>query len=262
MSRMPIKACRARAGRYLLVGVLAAALAGLAQGVGADEQADAMTVTIADPFIELRTGPGRGYPVIHVVEKGQSVVLIQRRTQWVEVQAPRGHRGWVSRAELGRTLDATGEYLALQERSLSDYFRPHGEFGVGVGEIAGTTALTVQGGWAFTDRLRLELAWTQANSDFASRRLLDVSLSALLAPRQRISPYVLVGTGRVKVTPRTVLVNADVRNERSVQAGAGVRAYLTRSFIWRAEYRHYVFLTDQDNNEELEQWRTGFSVLF
>ncbi|MBZ2190148.1 SH3 domain-containing protein [Alcanivorax sp. JB21] len=248
-----------RRRRVGILGLLCALLlASLGQTAGADE----LVVTVADPFIELRTGPGRGYPVFHVVEQGQPVTLIQRRTQWVEVRAPRGHQGWVSRAQLGRTLDGTGEYLALQERSLSDYFRPHGEFGVGVGELAGTTSLTVQGGWAFTDRMRLELAWTQANSDFASRRLLDVSLSALLAPRRRVSPYVLVGTGRVKVTPRTVLVNADVRNERSVQAGAGVRAYLTRSFIWRAEYRHYVFLTDKDDNEELEQWRTGFSVLF
>ena len=27
-------------------------------------------ILIADPFIELHSGPGRGYPIFHVVERG------------------------------------------------------------------------------------------------------------------------------------------------------------------------------------------------
>lgn len=223
---------------------------------------DTLTVTVADPFIELRTGPGRGYPVFHVVEQGQQIALLKRRTQWIEVRAPRGHQGWVSRAQLARTLDDTGDYVALEERELADFFKPHAEFGVLVGELDRTTALSVQAGWAFTDRFQLALSWTEANSDFASRRLLDVSLMNQFLPHRRLSPYVLIGGGRVEVEPRTVLVQSSDRSERSVHAGAGLRLWLTRGFVWRAEYRHYVFLTTQDDNEELEQWRTGFSVLF
>ena len=37
-------------------------------------------ILVADPFIELRTGPGRGYPIFHVAERGQEVVIVKRRT--------------------------------------------------------------------------------------------------------------------------------------------------------------------------------------
>ena len=35
-------------------------------------------VVIADPYIELHTGPGRGYPIFHVADRGdkESVVIV------------------------------------------------------------------------------------------------------------------------------------------------------------------------------------------
>ena len=37
-------------------------------------------ILIADPFIELHSGPGRGYPIFHVVERGREVFIVKRRT--------------------------------------------------------------------------------------------------------------------------------------------------------------------------------------
>ena len=37
-------------------------------------------VSVADPYLELRTGPGRGYPVFHVVDRGETVEIMKRRT--------------------------------------------------------------------------------------------------------------------------------------------------------------------------------------
>jgi len=47
-------------------------------------------VTIADPFIELHTGPGGGYPVFFVAERGEEIALIRRRTEWFLVRVARG----------------------------------------------------------------------------------------------------------------------------------------------------------------------------
>jgi hypothetical protein len=52
------------------------------------------------------------------------------------------------------------------------------------------------------------------------------------------------------------------RTDQTVHAGAGVRAYLTRRFIFRAEYRNYMVLTSRDDNEEVDEWTAGFSVFF
>ena len=51
---------------------------------------------VADPFIELHTGPGRGYPVFHVVDRGESVQIVKQRTSWYLVRTDRGIEGWVA----------------------------------------------------------------------------------------------------------------------------------------------------------------------
>ncbi|MCC1496676.1 outer membrane beta-barrel protein [Alcanivorax sp. 1008] len=224
--------------------------------------AEEWRVQVADPYIDIHTGPGRGYPVFNVAEQGAWVTLIKRRTQWIKVRTPRGQTGWVHRQQLARTLDETGNYVALEERSLEDFFRPHGELGVMVGELDNTTSLTVHGGYAFTENLQLDLMWTEAAGSFANTRLINLGLQHHLYPRWRISPYVLIGAGSVRVEPRTVLVKSDIRSERGAHAGLGLRIYLTREFLLRTEYRNYVVLTTDNNNDEFEEWRTGFSVLF
>ena len=39
-------------------------------------------VSVADPYLEMHTGPGKGYPVFHVVDRGESVDIMMRRTDW------------------------------------------------------------------------------------------------------------------------------------------------------------------------------------
>lgn len=223
---------------------------------------NAIRVQVADPFIEVHTGPGRGYPIFHVVERDAWIQVIKRRTQWIKVQTPRGRTGWVYREQLARTLDETGQYVALDDTSLEDYFRRHGELGVMVGEFDGVTSLSVTAGFAFTENLQVDLSFTEAQSTLAANRLTSLDLQHHLYPRWRVSPYILMGAGMVDIEPRTVLVKPDTSSNREVHAGLGLRVYLTRSFVFRAEYRNFVVLTDSNDNDELEAWRAGFGVLF
>lgn len=222
----------------------------------------AAQVQIADPYIDVRTGPGRGYPVFHVVEQGAWIEVIKRRTQWIKVRTPRGREGWVYREQLARTLDASGEYVALEDVSLEDYFRRHGELAVMLGEFDGITSLTVNGGFAFTENLQLNLSMTDAQSELASNRFFALGIEHHMFPRWRLSPYILMGAGLLEIEPRTVLVSPDTRSDRAVFAGLGLRAYLTRSFVFRTEYRNLLALTDSNDNDEFESWRAGFGVLF
>jgi hypothetical protein len=45
-------------------------------------------------------------------------------------------------------------------------------------------------------------------------------------------------------------------------AGFGVRSYLARRFVFRAEYKSYVVFTSRDDNEEIGEWKAGFSFFF
>ena len=48
---------------------------------------------VAAPYLDLRTGPGRGYPVTQVVARGESLDVIFRRTDYFKVRTARGVEG-------------------------------------------------------------------------------------------------------------------------------------------------------------------------
>ena len=56
-------------------GVLVTALAGTAPAQAADAPEK---VLVADPYIELHTGAGRGYPVFFVVPRDESIEILSR----------------------------------------------------------------------------------------------------------------------------------------------------------------------------------------
>ena len=55
-----------------------------------ERQYDSFQVKVSDPYVEVHTGPGRGYPVFHVVEQFQrlATVFIQIHTQNGEAIVP------------------------------------------------------------------------------------------------------------------------------------------------------------------------------
>jgi len=60
-------------------------------GVGLARARDQpLELIVSDPYIEMHSGPGRGYPVVYVVGRDESVVVLYSRTYWYRVRAPRG----------------------------------------------------------------------------------------------------------------------------------------------------------------------------
>ena len=47
----------------------------LAAAAHADDH-EYRSVVVADPYLEMHTGPGRGYPIDHVVDRGETVKII------------------------------------------------------------------------------------------------------------------------------------------------------------------------------------------
>ena len=77
------------------------------------------TVEVDGPYIELHSGPGRGYPVFHTVERGGRVELLKRRTDWYRVRSG-DVEGWVNRGDLDRMSGdaAIGYSTTRSERTL------------------------------------------------------------------------------------------------------------------------------------------------
>ncbi|HHH35563.1 MAG TPA: hypothetical protein ENK48_01880 [Gammaproteobacteria bacterium] len=219
-------------------------------------------VEVADPYLELHTGPGAAYPVFYVVERGARVKVLKRRTDWFKVRTLRGREGWVARDQMERTLVAAGVRLHIKEAGQGDFSARRWEMGVLGGDFEGADSITLYGGYAFTPNLSAELSVAQILGDFSDSLLVNVDLLAQPFPRWRASPFFSLGTGVIDTRARKTVVAAEDSTDQVSHVGAGVRIYLGRRFILRAGYRNYVIFTSRNDNVEIDQWRAGFAFFF
>jgi hypothetical protein len=228
-----------------------------------DSGAQERKILIADPFIELHTGPGRGYPVFHVIERGREVTLVKRRTDWFELRTDRGVVGWAPRAQMIATLEPTGEPLDLQEPARENYMSRRWQAGVMAGDFAGASLISVFGGYAFSDNLSIELGFNHILGEFSNGYSATLGLMHVFAPEWRLSPYFILGTGIIRTNPKSTLVKSVDRDDQIGYVGGGLQFYLTRRFMLRTEYRKDVIFTSRDDNEEVDEWKyLGFAFFF
>ena len=71
-------------------------------------QRELLQLFVTAPYLELHTGPGRGYPVSQVVARGDSVDVLFRHTEWYKVRTERGVEAWASEESLLHTMLADG----------------------------------------------------------------------------------------------------------------------------------------------------------
>jgi hypothetical protein len=238
--------------------VLLAAL--LAPTVGSARQY--LQLFVAEPYLELHTGPGRGYPVFHVVPRHQSVDVLFRRTEWFRVRTERGVEGWASQADMQKTVLADGTPFRYDLGDRSGFTSHRFEAGIFAGAYGGASLVSGYASVAFNRQLALEGAVGAFYGRYSNGYTGDIGLAHVLLPEWRLSPFLMLGLGEVHTEPKATLVQPANRTESTAYVGGGLRFYLTRRFFLRAEYKaHWVF-TKRNQNEEADEWKAGFAFFF
>jgi uncharacterized protein YraI len=245
--------------RFLPTAVLATAALCAA---GAAAAASAERVVVQDPYLEFHSGPGRGYPVFHVVDRGESVDLLRRRTDWIKVRDVDGKEGWVNRAQLERTLTTGGEPVSLPGPSPESRTEHHWEASLATGDFGGANVVSAQVAWAMTPTLLARADVSQLLGSYSDGWLVTAGIAHVFMPQWRASPFIGIGGGVLRVDPKATLVKSEDRTDETAYAGIGVRGFLTNRFLLQAEYRSYVVFTDRDDNEELSAWTVAFTYFF
>ncbi len=230
---------------------------------------DTVLLTIADPFIEMRTGPGEAYPVFHVLDRGQQFSIIERKTLWYKIRSQNkktGNKtGWVSKQQMQQTLLPSGQYLQLSEETQEDFIQRQWELGVTSGQLANAPVLSVYGGYLLTENISAEITLAHSVASVSSSNMVKLNLLMQPFPEWWISPFFTLGAGSLQVIPKATLIDpADKQNAIS-QVGLGIKTYLTRKFILRFEYNQYIIFSannDKDENEDIAEWKLGFAIFF
>lgn len=218
-------------------------------------------VTVSVSFVELHSGPGIGYPVLYVVEKGEPLTISVKRTSWLKVSDKRGNTGWLHQDEL-LGLTSQGKPLTQAELSWSDYQARDYEAGVMYGNFEGAHFYNGYLSYLFTPVFNGEVSIGKALGNISDSDLYEVMLFAQPIPEWTVSPYIGVGGGIINTKPHSVLVDSEKRQDALMSAAFGVKYHLARNFLVRAEYKYSLVLTDRDDNEEIQVWKLGFSVFF
>ena len=219
-------------------------------------------MAVADPYLEMHTGPARGYPIFHVVDRGETVEIIMQRTDWFLVRDADGDEGWVDQAQMELTLNPDGSEVDFQRATLEDLTNSKWEIGALAGDFGGANIVSLYGAYSLNPHVSLEAWGSQILGNFSNGWMASVNVVHETWPDWRVSPFFTLGAGYIRTEPKSTIIQGEDRNDQIGHAGAGFRAYLTRRFVFRAEYKTYVVFTSRNDNEEVEEWKVGFAFFF
>ena len=185
--------------------------------------------------------------MFHVAERDESVEVLFRRTDWFKVRTERGVEGWAAQRDMLRTVLADGTPFKFDLGDRAGFTSHNFEMGIFAGEYGGATLVSDlrlatrsirNSPWS----CRSDSSWASTSNGVTG----DLGLTHVLMPEWRFSPFLMIGTGLVHVSPKATLVVPSERTDQTAYVGGGVRYYLTRRFFVRAEYKtHVVFTTPQ-----------------
>lgn len=222
------------------------------------------SVEVVEAYIDIRTGPGRGYPIFYVAERGDWIEVITRRTDWFKVRTERDKVGWVHLDDLEKTMKASGDLVKFKKQNYEGYLARTWEVGfLGGAHDSRYDLLSVYGAYRFTGNLSVELHYQDMLVGEESKQAYSISLLNEPFTLYRVSPYFGIGGGQVKTTESQfdTALDADA-TDKTVHVAAGIRTYVTRSFLFRAGYRRTIELTSKNDNDETDEWKIGFAVFF
>jgi len=223
---------------------------------------DFFEVIVADPYLEMHTGPAVGYPITHIIERDKKIKILKRKTDWFKIRTQKNKEGWVHISELSQTLTLDGKKTAFRNYTIEDFRKRKWEIGLLSGNFEGAASLTILGNYYLAPTLSSEVSFTQAIGNFSSSLMANVRLTAHPFPEWRVSPFFALGAGIIDTSPSGTLVQTIDRQDPIANFSLGANIYLTKRFILRMEYNQYKVFTSRNDNEEVAEWKAGIVAFF
>jgi hypothetical protein len=219
-----------------------------------------LELVVTEPYLEMHSGPGRGFPVVYVIGRDELVTVLFSRTDWYKVRAQRGQEGWVRRSDLIRTVLASGEPAPIPP--YPDFATHRWEVGAGYGVYNRQNLVTAYGDFGITNSIDAEFVVQQAMGTLDNRYITSIGLRHTFVPEWKwFSPTAGIGTAYQYIEDKVPPAPLQKSNEMAY-VSLGARGFITRRFMWRADWRHYVVFNNLNVSEELEEWKFGLAVFF
>ena len=224
--------------------------------------ASAERLQVTDPYLEMRTGPGRGFPVFHVAERTEWVSIELRHTDWYKVRTASDKLGWVHRSQLETTLTEAGGKKTFRDLVLDDYLTRRVQLGAAWGRFKSEPMLKMWTSYKLSDTLTAEATLGQVQGVFSGTDFWHLNLQSEPWSDRRLSPFFGIGFGQFKNIPNTSLVGNFTTNAKLGNATVGARFYLSDRFVLRADYSIYTAFLSDAKSSEYRAITAGLSFFF
>jgi len=230
------------------------------------ESKKSVLLEVIDAYADVHSGPGRGYPVFHVIEQGEMIEVLTRRPGWYEIRSENGRVGWTTAAQISRTIQATGEPADLPSVGYGDYVKnswvtgfSSGQFSSG--ELQGFDIFSVTAGYRFLSWLGADFEAGRVFGSEASGDYLGANVYVEPLADWKLSPYFLLSAGEITIGSQPKQLNFTQESSDFESYGIGASFYLGRNFVIKSEYRWYS-VSAENETEKLEAWKLGFNTFF
>ena len=217
---------------------------------------------ITEAYIELHTGPGRGFPVFFVAARDEWIEIELRRTDWYKVRTDGGKIGWVSRQQLESTLTAGGARKSFRDILLDDYLARHVQLGVAWGRFKSEPMLKLWSSYRLSETLSVEGTLGQVQGVYSGTDFWHIGLLAEPWSDRRFSPFAGIAFGKFKNFPNQSLVGAQTTDAKLAGGMVGVRYHLSDRFVLRADYSLYTAFVTDAHSAEYRAFTAGLSFFF
>ena len=219
-------------------------------------------LSVIDTYLELHTGPGRGYPIFHVIEQGQAVTVLRRRSNWFYVSDRRNTQGWVKQESLARTLAPTGMPAALPDIQHGDFLAQQGRIGFSVGQLGTSYTANVTAGYRLLSYAGIEVEYGQIFEKLDDGSSIGATVIIEPIKSWSFTPFISKGIAwQDWKKKKKSSVGSNSYSSNSEFTGAGINYYIGFNFVVRGEFRQ-VAITDNNGTTSNSEWRLGFSSFF
>lgn len=242
----------------------------LGQVNASDFPKGASLIAVEAPHLDLYTQPGRGYPIFHVVERGEIIMVTRHRPNWFEVRTEQGLTGWTPATQLATTLQPTGMPVQLPGMNRGEFLKRSSRIGFSTGLMTGleqqdnqdltAQTLSIQAGYKLLRAIDLEADAQQIYGRSVYGYAAGANILFEPLTRGRFTPFAAYGSGVMAVRVRPKLVATGDQNYTYQRASLGMNAYIGINFVARIEHQ-WLFISE-NNISGMSEWKIGFNTFF
>ncbi len=218
---------------------------------------------VTSAFLNIRSGPGRNYPIIYVAEREEYVDFTAIRTEWYQFRTADGHFGWAYMDDLPDTLEFEYENqgFADEAKAIVSKGSPL-DMGFSAGIMADDPSINifikVRNSHFVSTEFELGTSRsTEIQNDFMSLNILAHPFSEFT-----YRPHFLVGIGRMASDYQFDANPPQSETNFYTKAGLGLIKDMGPRMRLRADFAQYAVETNEPKINHFTQLSVGTSFVW